>query len=63
MEDMLAFQLNDRFLTKTLDIANGTERISILFKSLFLIFSHTIFMKARWMLFFTVITIAGMIAV
>ena len=63
VKDVFALQLNYRFFSKALDIADRTKRVTILFKSLFVIFGYTFFMEARWMLFFTIIAVAIMIAV
>jgi hypothetical protein len=63
VKDVFALQLNYRFFSKALDIADRTKRVTILFKSLFVIFRYTFFMEARWMLFFTIIAVAIMIAV
>lgn len=44
VEDVLALELDHWLFSKTLDVADCTKRVSILFKSFFVILSHTFFM-------------------
>ncbi len=62
VEDMLALQLNHWLFTQALDVADCTKRVCILLKSLFIIFSYTLFMQTRRVFLFTIIPIAIMIA-
>ena len=62
VKNVLAADLNNRLLSKSLNIADDAIRVSILSQRLALIFGNTIFMQTRRMFLFMSCAIAWMAA-